>query len=125
MLMLASPIGLMIGAYVLALWAQMPRLGSSGVDLRIPEDIRIFYNANVKFKKTKLKLAMAITVLSAAMVAFSLTMANFTHEKVAPPAPIQHQLMANIIDDKQAILVIGDIPNKNVVTLQLEKLDSA
>lgn len=124
MLLLVSPIGLMIFAYLLALWAQMPRLGSAGIDLRIPDDIQAFYNANIKLKKRRLTVAMGITVLSAVALAGSLILANFTREKAAAPTPVANTLGANFIGSQNKLLVIGDIPDKTVVTLKLDQVGS-
>jgi hypothetical protein len=119
MVLLVMPIPSLILAYVFALWAQMPRFGSTGIDPRIPVDIEAFYNANIKFKKRRLWWSMTVTFISGIMLAIALTLANFTHHKVS----VDKKLTINYLQAQRELLVIGDIPDKTVVAIKLEHLE--
>jgi hypothetical protein len=119
MLLLVMPIPSLILAYIFALWAQMPRFGSTGVDPRIPVDIESFYNKNIKFKKKRLWWSMIVTFISGIMLAIALTLANFTHEKVS----LDKKLTIDYLQAQHELLVIGDIPDKTVVVIKLERFD--
>jgi len=120
MVLLVMPIPSLILAYIFALWVQMPRFGSTGVDPRIPLDIEAFYNMNIRFKKKRLWWSMIVTFISGIMLATALTLANFTHDKVSPDKTIA----ITQLESRNEILLVGDIPDKTIVSIKLERLDS-
>jgi len=120
MVLLVMPIPSLILAYIFAVWAQMPRFGSTGVDPRVPLDIESFYNNNIRFKKRRLWWSMIVTAVSGIMLAVALTLANFTHDKVT----LDKKITINYLQAQHELLLIGDIPDKTVVTVKLERFDN-
>jgi hypothetical protein len=117
-ILLVLPIPLLIASYLLALWVQMPRFSSKAIDPRIPADVEAFYNSNMKVKKGRLYISMALLIITGISLTIALVCANFTHTKTEKSLSIEQ------ITDSKNILIIGDLPNKTPVTITVQSIEN-
>lgn len=75
---IALPSLLLIAAYWIAMWVQMPI--SAAFDPRIPEDIKSAYLEDVNSKSWRLHIAIFLSFLAALLVALALIVASFTKQ---------------------------------------------
>jgi hypothetical protein len=78
-LLIASPSVVLIAAYWVAVWVQMPIRAE--FDPRIPSDIKRAYHKGIKIKNWKLNVAIALSFVAAAMVSVALIAASLSKQK--------------------------------------------
>lgn len=117
-LLIASPSAMLIAAYWVALWVLMP--SDLHFDPKIPVDIKRAYLEGLRAKKWKLKLAEALSFVSAFLVAVALFVASMS--KVEPPANLQGSLYTR--DQKHQVAVSGHFPKDTKVLLRITPIDA-
>lgn len=81
-LLIASPSIVLIVAYWVAVWVQMPL--SAKFDPRIPKDIMRAYLKGTKIKSYRLAIALSLSFIAAVLVSFALVVASLS-KQVTPP----------------------------------------
>jgi hypothetical protein len=112
-LLIASPSAVLIAAYWVALWVQMPI--DVHFDPREPADIKRAYMEGVNVKHRKLKVAVALSLASAFFVAAALFAASMSKGEIA--ANLQASLYTR--DQKDRIAVSGHFPKDTKVLIRV------
>lgn len=115
LILLASPVVSLIITYWLCILAQLPV--TSEYDPTIPYEIKEGYNAGLKTKDTKFKLALWSTFLSALLLSGALFSISFVHKKNT------YSIDALISNNKTELVISGTLPKKTIVTTTLDSLD--
>ena len=92
------PIPLLIAAYLVTTFAQLPGFKTEDVDPRIPDDVRKYYNKNIKDKTSTLKLTFALIAASALSLTVALVLLNA--KSAAPGTTAVQQSTTHPVDKK-------------------------
>ncbi len=102
--LIASPSTVLIGAYWVAVWAQVPI--SVKFDPRMPDDIKKAYLKGIRAKKRKLNAALALSLLAAVLVSFAIVAAYMS--KQVTPSNFQAYLYAS--EEQNVLILTGHVP---------------
>lgn len=109
-LLVASPIPILLIAYWLAIWAQVPI--SVEFDHRVPKDIKNSYDASVEARSQRLRLALGTSFIAALFVAFALVVGSISNQEndhiVLGNGFLLHHKQAG---NKQFLLIDGKFHN--------------
>jgi hypothetical protein len=115
LLLLASPIVLLILTYWLCTLAQLPV--TAEYDPTIPYEIKEGYNAGLKTKDRRFKIALWSTFISALLLSIALFSLSFVHKKS------NYSISASISDNKEVFVISGTLPKTSTVLTTLDSLD--
>lgn len=116
-LLIASPSFVLIIAYWLAHWVQMP-IGAK-FDPRIPWDIKQAYLKAVNAKSKRLFATLALSLLAAVLVSFALIAASVTKQATPP----NFQAYYRSIDGHNLILISGHLPADTEIVLKIAPIN--
>lgn len=114
--LLASPVVLLILTYWLCILAQLPV--TAEFDPTIPYEIKEGYNAGLKTKNNRFRLALGSTFLSALLLCIALFSLSFVNKKNS-----LHSIEASFSDNKKTVIVSGTLPKNVSVVTTLDSLD--
>ncbi|MBI5875022.1 MAG: hypothetical protein HZB81_04130 [Deltaproteobacteria bacterium] len=112
-LLIASPSIVLIVAYWVAVWVQMPV--SAKFDPRIPQDIMRAYLKGVKTKSWRLTIAVSLSFIAAVLVSFALIVASLSKEGASPNFKAYHHAK----DDSNFIAISGRFPADTKIILRI------
>ncbi len=112
-ILIASPSTVLIFAYWLALWVQMPV--PTRFDRRIPAEIRNAHKKGVKTKSLKLKWAIVLSLIAAVLVSFALIAASLSKQAVPPNFKAYYQA----IQKRDIISIAGHFPADTKIILRI------
>lgn len=115
-ILIASPSAILIIAYWLTVWVQMP-LGA-GFDARIPGDIKANYFRWVSIKSNKLRLALALSLFAAVLVSLALIAASLSKQAVPPNFKAYYQT----IQKRDSIAIAGHFPADTKIILRISSV---
>jgi hypothetical protein len=118
-ILLVAPVPLLMIAYCIAQWAQMP-LVSKGVDPRIPRQVEEFYRISIGKKKMRLFLAGFFTFLSSLSIAIALVISN-----VNPALKSQVEIAFDKTNPSKNLFVSGNLPEKAIVWIILKSIKNS
>jgi hypothetical protein len=115
LLLLASPVVLLILTYWFCILAQLPV--TAEYDPAIPYEIKEGYNAGLKTKDNRFKIALWSTLVSALLLSIALFSTSFVHKKST------YSISASISENKEALVISGTLPKTTNVLTTLDSLD--
>ena len=118
-ILIASPSAILIFAYWLALWVQMPV--PIQFDRRISAEIRDAHKKGVKTKSRKLNWAIALSLISAVLVSLALIAASLSKQAVSSDFKAYYET----IQERNAIVVAGHFPTDTKITLRISAVPGA
>jgi len=118
-ILIASPSTILIFAYWLALWVQMPV--PARFDRRIPAEIRDAHKKGVKTKSRKLKCAIVLSLISAVLVSLALIAASLSKQAV----PHNFEAYYQTIQKQDIIAIAGHFPADIKITLRISAVPDA
>jgi hypothetical protein len=121
LVLLASPVVLLIFTYWFCVLAQLPVYGGHAnknwFDPRIPFEIKQGYNAALKNKNFKFRIALVFTFLSALLLGVALFSLSFVHKKD------RYLISAVLNDKKDKIIISGTLPKNIIVKTNIDSLN--
>lgn len=111
--LIASPSAVLIGAYWLAVWVQMPI--PARFDPRIPADIQRAHNEGVESKSTRLNLTIALSFIAAVLVSLALIAASLSKQATQPNFKATHHTKAG----RNLIAFSGHFPADTNIILRI------
>lgn len=115
-ILIASPSAVLIFAYWLALWVQMPV--PTRFDRRIPAEIRDAHKKGVKTKSWKLRWAIVLSLIAAVLVSLALIAASLSKQAVPPNFKAYYQA----IQERDIIGVAGHLPADTKIILKISSV---
>lgn len=115
-ILIASPSAILIFAYWLALWVQMPV--PTRFDRRIPEEIRNAHRKGVNTKSWKLRCAIVLSLFAAVLVSLALIAASLSKQAVPPNFKAYYQT----IQKRDIIAVAGRFPADTKIILRISSV---
>ena len=112
-LLIASPSIVLIVAYWVAVWVQMPI--NAKFDPRIPKDIMRAYLKGVKTKSWRLAIALSLSLIAASLVSSALIAASLSKQATSPNFKAYHYVR----DDYDIIALSGRFPADTKINLRI------
>lgn len=115
--MLASPIVLLILTYWFCILAQLPV--NAEYDPTIPYEIKEAYNAGLKVKNNRFRLARVLTLVSALMLSLALFSLSFVDKKVT------HSFDAEYSKSDSILIISGVFPKGLAIETKVDSITSS